>query len=128
MGQHRGAFEYDWRHRFGVPLQQVGGRMSWGEAWRLTMVLAGDPSSQVGAALGGLSYPVDRADLVLRDLFDLQHQSKSRRRVPPYPRPFPDSSRRTLGAGSGRPIGELRAILDAHRAAADHLEGSVVSG
>jgi len=31
--------------------------MSWGEAFRLALVLLGDPSSQVGAAFAGLRSP-----------------------------------------------------------------------
>lgn len=42
-----------------VPLEAVfDGRMSWGEAFDLTMVLVTDPSSRVGAALAGWQYPL----------------------------------------------------------------------
>lgn len=61
--------------------------MSWGEAHRLTRILAGDPSSQVCAALSGMDYPVGREAIVLMDLYDLQHTSKSKRKPKPYPRP-----------------------------------------
>lgn len=59
IGQHEEAFAYDWRTRFQQPLAVVfDGRMSWSEAFDLTMILATDPSSQVGAALVGWRYPV----------------------------------------------------------------------
>lgn len=62
--------------------------MSWGEALRLAQGLATDPSSMLGSSLAGWEHPVSREALVLMDLFDLQHISKSKRRPPPYPRPW----------------------------------------
>lgn len=111
---HRGAFEYDWRARFHLPLSVVGKSMSWGEAIRLAEVLAADPSSQMAAALAGWEHPVSREDITLRDLYDLQHMSKAKKRPKPYPRPWA-KERRRLGAGTRLTPDELRAILDAHR-------------
>lgn len=37
----------------------------------------------------GLTYPVERYDLVLRDIADMLAAYTSRHRPPPYPRPFP---------------------------------------
>ena len=98
MREHRGAFEYDWRTRFGVALSVVGSSMMWGEAWRLTQQLAGDPSSRVAASIGGLDYPIDRTSIVLMDLYDLQHRIVSKR-PKPYPRPW--SSRRRARPNEG---------------------------
>lgn len=64
--------------------------MSYGEAWRLTMILMGDMSSQLAASVAGWDGPISRVDATLRDLFDLQHQSKSSKKVKAYPRPWPD--------------------------------------
>lgn len=92
---HKGAFEYDWRTRFHEPLTVVGCSMSFGEALRLTQILANDPGSQVGASLSGWSYAADRSDLALRDLFDLTHQiawakgGRKGKTPDPYPRPWP---------------------------------------
>ena len=85
--KHRGAFDYDWRTRFGLGTEDIGGRMSWGEATRQTRTLSLDPSSHIAAALAGWEYPVSREALVLMDLFDLQHISKAKRKPSPYPRP-----------------------------------------
>lgn len=62
--------------------------MKWGEVHRLTLILLTDPSSQVGAAVRDWAHPMSREDLVLRDIYDLQHMSKSRKRPKPYPRPW----------------------------------------
>ena len=73
--------------------------MSWGETWRLTHLLARDPSSEVAAAVNGLDHPVDRAALVLMDLFDLQHVlawgqgGRKGPRPKPYQRPWPDRTK-----------------------------------
>lgn len=111
---HQGAFEYDWRARFGKPLRVIGRSMSWGEALRLTRILSAETDSQVGAAIAGWSHPASRLDLTLRDLYDLQHQSKAKKRPKPYPRPWPDKTSRRFGR-TRMTVAELRAVLDAHR-------------
>lgn len=74
--------------------------MTWGEAYRLTQILAADPSSQVGAALANLTHAVTREALVLMDLFDLTHQAAwasgggKGSRPKPYPRPLPSRQSR----------------------------------
>lgn len=74
--------------------------MSYAEAWRLTMILMGDMSSQVAASVAGWDGPMDRIDATLRDLFDLQHMigaAGSKKKPKPYPRPWPDKQKtRTL--------------------------------
>lgn len=114
--QHRGAFEYDWRARFGLPLTCVPDEMGWAEAFRLTVVLAGDPSSQVAAAFAGWAHPVTRDFLVAADAYDLAARVAAGRRKPkPYPRPWGDKTKRTFGAGRGMSVADLRAVLDAQR-------------
>lgn len=89
---HRGAFEYDWRTRFNQErgLSIVGTRrMSWGEAWRLTQLLARDTSSQVAAALGGWEFPASREVITMWDHYDLAHRiAAGKKTPPPYPRPW----------------------------------------
>lgn len=116
IGEHRGAFEYDWRSRFHLPLCEVGGRMTWGEAIRLTRVLANDPASMVAAALAGWKYPFPREAAILADLFDVQLASKSAKRPKPYPRPWPDGTtdKKHYGDTGGRTRAEVVAILNAH--------------
>lgn len=88
--------------------------MPYGEAWRLYLILAADPSSQIAAATHNWSHPVSREALVLADLFDLQHASKAKRRPSPYPRPWVASERKRRGRGMPRE--ELEALLEATRA------------
>lgn len=111
---HRGAFEYDWRQRFGMGLTDIPDRMPWGEAWRLTHVLAADPSSHVAAAIGGWSHPVTREWLALADLIDLYlgAHAKKGHKPKPYPRPWPDKNKKHFGRTT-RPQTEVRAALRA---------------
>lgn len=111
---HRGAFEYDWRARFHLPLTEVGESMTYGEAWRLFLLLSADPSSHVAAAMNGWSFPASREALALFDLFDLQHASKAKRRPAPYQRPWVANERKRRGRGM--PLEELKAVLAATRA------------
>jgi hypothetical protein len=99
IGEHPDAFRYDWRIRFGLPLEAIfDGRMTYAEAWSLTCTLARDPSSQVGAALAGWRYPASREALTLADTYDLvvaaNTPAKSRGRIKPYPRPWRDADTR----------------------------------
>lgn len=95
--EHKAAFEYDWRTRFGLPLYEVGESMSYGEAWRLTDLLRADPSSQLASTLAGWEHPASRESMALMDLYDLQHASKSRKKPKPYPRPWGDKDRKRFG-------------------------------
>jgi hypothetical protein len=72
--------------------------MDWGEAWRLTLVLVADPTSQVCAAVSRWQHPLSWEGIALRDLYDLQHSSKAKRKPKPYPRPW-DKPSKTYGGG-----------------------------
>lgn len=95
---HRGAFEYDWRTRFHIPFDVPSEGMGWGEAWRLFLILGGDPSSQVASAVAGWQYPASRDALVLLDLFDLTARA-SFKRPKAYARPWDDPPKKH---GTGR--------------------------
>ena len=114
---HRSAFEYDWRTRFRTPLSAIGTRaMSWGEAFRLALILIADPSSQVGAATGGLAQPVSREYVALQILVDNAVQQAAKKRA--QLRTLPDPFKRTKRIG-GRHVGvsavDFEKVLAAHR-------------
>ena len=117
--EHRGAFEYDWRTRFHKPLTAIGTRdMSWGEAYRLALILIADPSSQVGAATAGLAQPVSREYVALQILVDNAVQQAAKKRA--QLRTLPDPFKRTKRIG-GRHVGvsavDFEKVLAAHRGA-----------
>ena len=90
--------------------------MSWGEAFRLALILIADPSSQVGAATGGLAQPVSREYVALQILVDNAVQQAAKRRA--QLRTLPDPFKRTKHIG-GRHAGvsavDFEKVLAAHR-------------
>lgn len=122
VSAHRGAIEYDFRHRFGLGLRDVGGALTIAEAARLVTQLLADPSSAVYAAAAGWDYPLSIEALILLDQFDLEHMSawargggKGRR---PKPHPLRPDDKTTeaqrFGDTGGRTREEIVAILNAH--------------
>lgn len=81
--------EYDWRTRFGLPLQAVGTPlMGIGEAVRLLGRLLDDPSSATGAAAAGLTEPASLEARVLADLWDLVMGAAAGKKATAYKRPW----------------------------------------
>jgi hypothetical protein len=86
--------------------------MTWGEAWRVYTLLRADPSSAIAAAEEGWPYPVSREAIILADLYDLTHGiAANGKSVKPYPRPWPDVNKTTLGGGSGLSQEKVLALL-----------------
>ena len=115
--EHPGAWEYEWRTRFRVPLAKIGGRrMSWGEAFRLGMILLSDPSSRVGAAHAGLDGPVSREYVALQIMLANQYEKDTQKRasVRMLPDPFAPKPRR-FGAGTSLTPEQFEAAIAAHR-------------
>jgi hypothetical protein len=109
---HRPALEYDWRARFNMSLDSVGSSMSYGEAVRLSGVLAADPSSHLAASLAGWKAPRSFEWLVLADLFDAFCRANYERPTA-YPRPFRDSDETHRGQ-TDRPRAEVIDLLNRH--------------
>lgn len=103
IGEHPGAIRYDWRTRFGLPVESIfDGRMSWDEAWDLVTELVRDPTSHLFAAINEWKHPFSSEARVLADLFDLQvaMNTKKGKKPKPYPRPW---SKKTQGVRSQKP-------------------------
>lgn len=108
IGEHERAFVYDWRTRFGLPLEAVfDGRMTWAETWNLTMELVSDPSSHVAASMAGWSYPMDRAALIGLETYDLLSAVNLGKRHQPHRAPWDTSER----LGKASPEVDVRAVL-----------------
>jgi hypothetical protein len=89
--------------------------MSWGEAFRLSMLLANDPGSQVCAALVGWSFPASREWIVAADHRDSTEFGRVGRKAKAYPRPWADKHIRHLGGRARYSTDELRHVLDRTR-------------
>jgi len=105
-------------------LHEVPDAMPWGEAWRLTQVLADDPSSHVAAAVAGWTHPATREWLALADLVDVYVGAHARKgSTATYPRPW-SKRERAIGAGTSMSVEQwkaLRARLVAEESAAADL-------
>lgn len=84
--------------------------IDWAETWRLFNILSLDPSSQVAAAMAGWKHPATRADLVLRDSFDLAFR-KVKKHPKPYPRPWDKTESKQMGAGRHMSIADYEAVM-----------------
>lgn len=106
--QHRGAFEYDWRTRFGMPISAIPGDMAWDEALRMLKILGDDPTSQVAAALSKWAFPASWDYIALADLIDVQTSKvKWRRKPKSYRRPW-DKRPVVHGRGSAVSVEQWR--------------------
>lgn len=83
--------------------------MGWSEAVRLTRILVSDTSSQVGAAVRGWDYPIDRADESVRGLIDLFAKAHFKR-PDPYPRPW--DQKPTQHGNASLTVEQFRALRD----------------
>jgi hypothetical protein len=85
---HRGAVEYDLRHRFHLGLRDIGRTVSIFEVARLVQIIRQDPSSMIAASVDGWDYPMSRAEAILADQYDLSYAKTGAKGRKPYPRPF----------------------------------------
>lgn len=112
--EYRAAFDYDWRTRFRLPAESIGGEMPWDEAVRLVRILRADPSSQIAAAIEGWDYPLSREGWQMADLIDVQGASKAGKKWKAYTRPIKaadGSEKKRRGNAAGRTRAEVIEIL-----------------
>lgn len=108
MDKHRGAFEYDWRTRFGLSLDCIPNEMGWGEAFRMYEILSNDPSSHVCAAQIGWDYPLGRSETIALHQFDMINGALQGKKAKPYPHPWPDEDKATFKPKKARSLEEAR--------------------
>jgi len=73
-----------------LSVEDIGKKITWSEAIRLTSVLLRDPSSWVQASINEWDYPVSREWMALSHVYDLLAMVNSKRKPKPYPTPWPD--------------------------------------
>lgn len=110
---HRGAVEYDLRHRFGLGLRDVGSTLTIFELARLVVILRSDPASMIAAAIEGWDYPMSREAAIFADLYDLEYAKTGVKSRKPYPRPYKVKGKtEKWGDTGGRSREEVVAILN----------------
>lgn len=95
-----------------MSLDDIGLRMSPGEALGHVQVLMKDPTSWLHAAVGGWEHPASHEFFVMADVFDAI--AKAHFRNPkPYPRPTPSSETRVEQLGDPIAPADLAGMLRA---------------
>ena len=109
MDDHRAAFVYDFRHRFGLGLDDLGKTVPWTEVVYLVAVLIRDPSSWLQTSINDWHHPISYEWAALAATYDLHAQVHSKRKPKPYPRPWKDGQAGTTR--KGKPRADARDIL-----------------
>lgn len=101
LDDHTAAFVYDFRHRFGIGLNDLGTTVPWAEVVYLVSVLLRDPSSWLQVSINQWHHPISYEWAQHAATYDLLAQVHSKRKPKPYPRPW--------GAGAqGKTKGTVR--------------------
>jgi len=100
---HKAAFVYDFRHRFGFGLDDIGTKLPWNEVLLLLTVLLRDPTSWLQTSVHKWHHPVSYEWATNAAVYDLLAQVHSKRKPKPFPRPW------ATGAGKGGRRGTVRA-------------------
>lgn len=103
---HKAAFVYDFRHRFGLGLGDLGTTVPWVEVVYLVAVLLRDPSSWLQVSYNKWHHPVSFEWAAHAATYDLLAQVHSKRKPKPYPRPWPTTTNTRKGTArvDGREI------------------------
>lgn len=111
--EHPSAIARDCRELLGFSVMEIGGSVRYDEAILLLSTLMRDPRSWVQAEIAGWEHPVSWEWITAVDLYDLQHSSKSKKKIKPYPRPWPDENKSRMGGDRKvrRTAEEVMAIL-----------------
>lgn len=106
LEDHTAAFVYDFRHRFGLGLGDLGNTIPWAEVVYLVAVLLRDPTSWLQVSVNKWHHPVSYEWAALAAQYDLHAQVNSKRKPKPYPRPWPNDTNTRKGTArrDGREI------------------------
>jgi hypothetical protein len=109
VAEHERALTYDFRHRFQMPLSDIGSRIPFGEAIFLVEGLMREPSSHLAMTLRGWEWAAGFDDVALITLAEWYTNAHRDTKAAPdpfrFPRPWPDVDRVDVTA-------EERAVLE----------------
>lgn len=113
IDQHRSAFAYDWRVRFGLPLDSIGEAIDWREAYDLAKELMLDTTSHANVAVTGMRTPWSPEAWLLADVWDLLSQVYSKRgNHRPHFRPSDGPKPQSRFGGTTLPQAKVRDLLE----------------
>ena len=89
---HKPAFVYEFRHRFGLGLKDLGTTVPWDEVVYLVAVLLRDPTSWLQTSVNKWDHPITYDWAAQVATYDLLAQVHSKRKPKPYPRPWKNAN------------------------------------
>ena len=114
MADYPAELAYDFRSRFGISANEIGGTIPYLEAIYLTAILMRDPSSWVSCAKSGWKHPASREWIVIQDLYNLTMAANSnkKKKLYTYPTPWETSKGKKVGNTGNRSQAEILARLE----------------
>lgn len=109
---HPAEFAFDFRSRFHISFEQIGVTVSWLEAVYLVAVLLREPTSWLGAARSEWQFPVSREWMVATHTYDLTARVNSKQKPKPYPTPWENGNKQTLGSRKGQTRESVLNVLE----------------
>lgn len=97
LQDHPAELAYDFRHRFNLSIDDIGGAVSLREAALLISVLLQTTDSWFQAAFSEWKHPVSREWIVLSHVYDLLAAVNSNKKAKPYPTPWPTDHAKKIG-------------------------------
>lgn len=97
LADYKAAFVYDFRHRFGLGIADLGSTLPWQEVVYIVTILLSDPTSWLQAAKAKWHHPIDYNWTIQASTYDLLAQVNSKRKPKPWPRPWATPDRHIKG-------------------------------
>lgn len=95
---HPAEFAYDFRRKFHLSIDDIGGSVSLRETVLLLAILVREPDSWLQAVLNDWKHPVSREWIVATHTFDLHAAVNSSKRPKPYPTPWVGEGKKRIGS------------------------------
>jgi len=90
----------DFRSRYHISFEDVGGEVSWREAIYLTNMLLMDPESWLQKSKNGWKHPASYEWMLLAELVDITIRANSKKKTKPIQRPWPDENQSKIGGST----------------------------
>lgn len=102
---------YDFRHKFNLSIEDIGGTVTLYEAVLLIASLLQQTDSQLQAVVNDWDYAVSREWILLRDIYDAFAQANFKKPTP-YPTPWLSENTKKIGGKSKQSKADVLARLN----------------
>lgn len=113
LQDHPAEFAYDFRRKFNISIDDVGGSVSLRETVLLLAVLLREPDSWLQAVENQWKHPVSREWIVATHTFDLHAAVNSSKKPKPYPAPWAGDGRKRIGSKNKQSRNDVLRRLEA---------------